>query len=285
MIGLCFPLSGAQAGTRQESRVTHDSFSQWIENFREEARARGIPDAVLSDALADLEENEQVIALDRKQPEDKATFADYNARVLSKTRIARGRELMAKHRKLLDQISAHYQVQPQYIIALWGTESNFGANQGDFNVVRSLATLAYEGRRADFFRTELFHALDIIAENKMNAADLTGSWAGAMGNCQFMPSSYKKFAVDWDKSGHADIWQSLPDTFASIANYLHQSGWNGSIGWGGAATDMSADGLVTPGTDEEGVFSVTANYHVILKWNRSRYFAISVGMLADELVK
>ena len=106
-----------------------------------------------------------------------------------------------------------------------------------------------------------------------------------MGNCQFMPSSYQKFAVDWDKSGRADIWNSLPDTFASIANYLHQSGWNDSQGVARRATDATADELITPGTEEEGVFAVTGNYRVLLKWNRSRMFAISVGMLGDALAK
>ena len=277
--------SVAQAGTRQETRATPSSFSEWVEAFRAEALTRGIPEPVLNDALGGLEENPKVVTLDRKQPEDKATFAQYNRTVVSQKHIDRGRELMAEHKELLDAVSARYHVQPQYIIALWGAESNFGGNRGDFSVVRSLATLAYEGRRADFFRDELFRALEIITKNNMAAADLTGSWAGAMGNCQFMPSSYQRFAVDWDKSGYADIWQSLPDTFASIANYLHESGWNGAVGWGERATDASTGERVTAGSEESDTFTVTENYHVLLKWNRSRFFAISVGMLADELVK
>ncbi|OYW13236.1 MAG: hypothetical protein B7X02_02620 [Rhodospirillales bacterium 12-54-5] len=229
--------------------------------------------------------DESVITLDQKQPEDKATFTQYMRGALNKKRIAHGKALLAENQALLKKIGHHYHVQPQYIVALWGMETDYGTHQGDRNVVQSLATLAYDGRRADFFRTELFNALRILSTDHIAESELTGSWAGAMGNCQFMPSSYLNFAVDWDKNGKPDIWHSKADTFASIANYLHQSGWDDKMGWGEGAQPNDTRELVTPGTEEEGVFAVTSNYHVILKWNRSRMFAVSVGMLADELVR
>lgn len=266
-----------------------ESFDTWLTEFHEEAVAKGIPEPVVTRTLANLVVDDEVIALDQKQPEDKATFTQYLRNTQNKKRIAKGRALLKEHHVLLKKISHYYRVQPQYIVALWGMETDYGAHQGNFQVVRSLATLAYEGRRADLFKEELIQAMRIIARKHIAPEELTGSWAGAMGNCQFMPSSYLKFAVDWNHDGHTDIWNSTPDTLASIAKYLHESGWNHTQGWGSPVpldtpAPPEAD-LVTPGEEEEGTFSVTDNYHVLLKWNRSRYFAIATGLLADKLVE
>ncbi len=257
-------------------------FSQWLQDFTAKARDAGIPGPVIDSTLSDLTPDQDVIDLDHKQPEDKLTFTRYLHNTLNKRRIDEGRALMQEHHKLLAKIAKTYDVEPQYIIALWGMETDYGKHAGEYSVVQSLATLAYDGRRRDLFETELLDALKIIGTGQWSSGDLVGSWAGAMGNCQFMPSSYLKFAVDFDSDGKADIWNSLPDSFASIANYLHQSGWQKGIGWGHASDAADA---VYPGEPDEGGYVVTDNYAVILKWNRSRFFATSVGLLADALVQ
>ena len=143
-----------------------------------------------------------------------------------------GRKQFAANRALLKKIGKKYGVQPRFILALWAIETNYGKNTGGFQIVDALATLAYDGRRAGFFRNELIDALKILGQEHMPAADLKGSWAGALGQCQFMPDSYLKYAVDYDGDGKRDIWNTKADVFASIANYLKSSGWNDSVGWG-----------------------------------------------------
>ncbi len=296
-----------------------EGFERWAEQFKKKAIAQGIPHGVVEYALEGVEPDETVIALDRKQPENKITLEKYLRNTINSRRISTGRELMQEHEDLLEDISDTYHVQPQYVVALWGIESDFGTHQGGFSVVRSLATLAYEGRRRDFFSNELIAALKIIDKENMDPAALTGSWAGAMGNCQFMPSTYLKYAVDADNDGHRDIWNSTPDALASVANYLHSLGWKNDRGWGVEAqlpadfTDAEntlnhgrrADGWKRRGVtwnEETNQFGanvalyaiytdkpngiahlVTDNYKVILQWNRSRYFATAVGTLAQTL--
>lgn len=298
-------------------------FALWLTEFKAEAIAKGVPQATVEDAFRGIVPNDTVVTLDRKQPEDKISWTQYKTgTALNATRIARGRKQMVEHAQLLKKISATYNVPASVIVALWGTETEFGANKGNFSLIQSLTTLAYEGRRADFFRGELLNALHIMRDEKVMGSALTGSWAGAMGHCQFMPSSYLKYAVDWNHDGHRDIWNSVPDALASIANYLHQSGWDGRVGLQtpvklpagmtlpneslytattiknlrnqGIATVNGqrlegSDGtkvyLMNPGTTDEEAYMVTDNYHVLLKWNRSRYFASSVSLLADALAR
>jgi membrane-bound lytic murein transglycosylase B len=296
-----------------------DGFARWLADFRSEAARAEIPESVLADALDGLSENETVVRLDRKQPEKTTRFSDYLKNVVNDRRIEEGRALIAEHKELLDEISAHYGVPAEYIVALWGIETNYGGYTGSFSVIEALATLAYEGRRAEFFRKELLHALRILAQENMTSDTMIGSWAGAMGQCQFMPSTYISYAVDWDKDGHRDIWNSLPDTFASIANYLHSLGWDKRAGWGAKAqvpadfTQAEADikrarplhswrdrgvtvsnvsaiaddqrlvYVIYPGQPEEGAYMITSNYQALLQWNRSRYFATAVGTLADAI--
>ncbi len=314
-VGVVGLLSASTAHAQNENAA----FNAWLAGVRAEAAQVGIPDSVLDDALTDIFVDESVIRLDRKQPESTISFTTYLERTVTESRVAQGKEMMDEYGDLLKEIGAYYQVQPQFIVALWGVETSYGANQGGYPIVSALATLAYEGRRAEFFRKELLTALRILAEENMDSASFVGSWAGAMGNCQFMPSSYTRFAVDWDKDGKRDIWNSLPDTFASIANYLHSSGWNGGVNWGGqihapehfirSKADLNTprhlrewaargvtlpDGsplpdaphaayAVYPGERGEGAYLVSDNYKVLLQWNRSRYFATSVGILADRI--
>lgn len=296
------------------------TFDAWREQFVQSAISQGIAPEVVEQALSNVTEDEEVIALDRKQPESKITLSEYLKNTVTPRRIRLGRELMAEHKASLEVIAKRYGVPPQYILALWGVETDYGNVKGNFSVVQSLATLAYEGRRRAFFSKELLGALRILQNESMPSVELAGSWAGAMGNCQFMPSTYLKYAADGDGDGKRDIWNSLPDSFASIANYLHALGWKPDISWGGAAvtppryspapssirrgksarewhkqgfafknprTTLSNPAMtlyaVYPGSKEQGVFLVTENYKALLQWNRSRYFATAVSMLADAI--
>lgn len=291
----------------------------WVAELKTQAQAKGISKDLLDRAFADITPDEEVIELDRKQPEGTKTFLQYMHDTLPASRIKKGRELYHHHLPLLKKIEAQYKVQPRFIIALWGIETSYGANSGSKNLIRSLATLAYDGRRSDFFRDELLKALTIVDEGHISLDRMKGSWAGAMGQCQFMPTSFIEYAVDGDGDGHKDIWTNKADVFASIANYLSKSGWDNDQTWGrkvrlspGFASEL-ADGktrftlsewskmgvrnangsplpdknlraaITFPGKPHEGAYLVYDNYDVILKWNRSRYFATAVGTLSDHI--
>ncbi|MEQ9330297.1 lytic murein transglycosylase [Thalassobaculum sp.] len=309
------------AGLSEPAAAASQSFEQWLAGVRTEARARGVSDRIFDAAFDGVQPIPRVIELDRNQPEFRLKFDEYLGKVVTAGRIATARRLMAEHAALLDEVSAKYKVQKRFIVALWGIESDFGRITGGFPVVAALATLAFDGRRGAFFRKELLLALDILQQGHIAPADMKGSWAGAMGQNQFMPSSFHAFAVDHNGDGHKDIWGSLPDVFASIARYLARSGWNDDITWGrevelpkgfdgklvGLETKKplsawqslgvrKADGGDLPGRDlRAAVVEVTQrnagprhfvayeNFEVILKWNRSTYFAIAVGTLADAL--
>lgn len=299
-----------------------EPFNVWLQGVREDARAQGISEATIQTVLSGVTPIPRVIELDRKQPEGRLTFAQYKDRVINKRRIEDGRALYTQHRALLERVGAAYGVPPQYIVALWGIETSYGDNTGGFSVVRALATLAHDGRRSAFFRKELINALKILDEGHIDPSNMNGSWAGAMGQNQFMPSSFHSFAVDGNGDNRRDIWTSLPDVFASTANYLSKSGWNADERWGRAVSvpsgvpdsvtglDIrkplsywaslgvrSADGaalpvgtnmmasLVQPDGAGGSSFLVYDNYRVIMKWNKSVYFATSVGLLADSIAR
>jgi peptidoglycan lytic transglycosylase B len=294
-----------------------EPFETWLAQFRQQAAAEGIGATTLARALDGVQPIAEVVERDRRQPEGRLTFRDYNRRVLSPTRIERGRELMREHRALLDRVATDYGVQPRFIVALWGIESNYGGFTGEFPVIDALATLAYEGRRASFFRKELLQALRIVQQGDVAPAQMMGSWAGAMGQSQFMPSSYLAHAVDYDGDGRRDIWTSPPDVFASIANYLAKAGWNDRHTWGrqvqiadpikvdpagleiirplpewhalgvrssngDALPVVALDASLLRMDDDEGpTYLVYQNFRVLMAWNRSTYFALTVGELAD----
>ncbi|MBX9726756.1 MAG: lytic murein transglycosylase [Rickettsiales bacterium] len=211
------------------AQAQDDAFEAWLVKFKSKASAQGISKQTLEEALAGIEPDETVVKLDRKQPEGQITIEQYLNNTISDRRIRIGREMLREHAALLDKVSKRYGVEPKYIVALWGIESDFGNHQGNFSTIQSLATLAYEGRRAEFFSNELIAALKILESEKLPRDELTGSWAGAMGNCQFIPSTFLRYAVDADGDGHRDIWNNTADTFASIANYLHALGWDASL--------------------------------------------------------
>jgi membrane-bound lytic murein transglycosylase B len=308
--------------------MAQQPFDEWLVEVKEEASKNGISDEIIEEALDGIQPIQRVISLDKNQPTKKMTFEDYEKRIVSDYRIKKGRELLKKHRPLLDKVSQQYGVAPQYIVALWGVETNFGKNQGGFDVVTALATLAWEGRRGDYFRKELMTALQILEDRHIDHPNMKGSWAGAMGQCQFMPTSFEELAVDFDKDGKKDIWTNLSDVFGSAANYLNRRGWNAGERWGrpvelpdNFARDMvyvtgedkkfvkkSLDewkalgvelpgggdipvvagmesSLVAPDGMDGPVFLVYDNFRTIMKWNNSTYFATSVGLLADAIIK
>lgn len=301
------------------SRAADQPFGPWLEAVRREALAEGISPAILDAALTGIEPIERVIELDRRQPEGRWTHAEYLERVVPASRIDQGRRLLAEHRALLTPVAARYGVQPRFIVALWGIETSYGGHTGGFSVINALATLAWDGRRSTFFRAELMNALRILDEGHIAPADMKGSWAGAMGQSQFMPSSFNAYAVDFDGDGRRDIWNSLPDVFGSAANYLKSHGWNGSWTWGrevrvpggldeslfdldverdlgwwqerGVRRLNGADlpgvrlnaSLIRPDGPGGRAFLVYDNFRVIMRWNRSTYFATAVGLLSDAI--
>lgn len=208
------------------------AFAVWLDELRDEALARGISAATVTAALSDVQYVPRVVEQDRAQPEFTQTMDQYLERRVTDEMVARGRELLLAHRNLLNEIQARYHVQPRFIVALWGIETKYGSYTGGYDVISALATLAYDDRRKDRFRAELFHALEILDRGEITLAEMSGSWAGAMGQTQFMPSVFRQYAVDYDTDGRKDIWWSLPDVFASAANYLHNIGWDGDETWG-----------------------------------------------------
>jgi membrane-bound lytic murein transglycosylase B len=209
------------------------SFSEWLAGVRAEAIARGVREEIVDAALADVTEPLPIILeRDRAQAETILPLEKYIARSLTPKLITAGRDAFATHRELLDQISERYGVPSRIIVAVWGMESNFGRFSGVRPTVSALATLAWDPRRATFFRGELLNALEILNRGDIDLPHLKGSWAGAMGQTQFMPSSYLTFAEDFDGDGRRDIWSTPADVFASIANYLKGHGWAANQSWG-----------------------------------------------------
>ena len=308
----------AWGATNTES-VAQEAFGDWLAGVRAEAIDRGIRETTLNDALTGIAQIPRVVELDRKQPEFTLTFREYMSRVVPEKRVRKGRALLDQHRALLDVVASKHRVQARFIVALWGIESDFGRLTGGFKVIPALATLAFDGRRSAFFRAQLFHALKILDQGHIGVDRMTGSWAGAMGQPQFMPSSFARFAIDHDGDGRIDIWTTPADVFASAANYLARSGWRDDLTWGRAVSvpagfaesdfglkiDKSLpqwqelgvrrrDGADLPTRPirasvieaEKGkgeTFVVYQNFRTILKWNRSTFFALAVGHLADRL--
>jgi len=296
-----------------------DSFDLWLARLRQQAAAEGVSQSALDLALQHLQQIPDVLAQERRQPEFTMTFAEYLPKVVSQKRIDEGRKMMDQYGKLLRRVGITFGVQPRFIVALWAVESDYGRVKGSYPVIRALATLAYASGRKDFFHKELIDALRIVDSRDVEVSEMTGSWAGAMGQCQFMPSSYLRYAIDFDGDGRRDIWTNKADVFASIANYLASLRWRAGQTWGrevllpagfdpkliGLQSDKpliewrrlgvrNPDGSVLPLADlrasvvapdgPQGPFYLAyANYKAIMRWNRSTYFATSVGLLADQL--
>jgi membrane-bound lytic murein transglycosylase B len=210
-----------------------ERFDDWLPDFRRKARAAGISERTINEALGNIKPVRTVVELDRRQPESIMSFREYAQRAVD-PRVAQGREMLRRYATELRDVEQRYGVPAEYIVALWGMETNYGTYQGDFNVPSALATLAVEGRRKDFFTAELMDALRLIDRGDVRAADMKGSWAGAMGNNQFMPSTLLRYGADGDGDGKVDIWSPnhLRDTFASSANKLINDGWHPGEHWG-----------------------------------------------------
>ena len=211
-------------------------FDEWLQALLEEARQRGYSEEVLRSALGGIQPLERVIQNDRTQAELTPGFDRYLASHVNNAVVRRGRELGRLHRTLLGRIAGRYRVQPRFLLAIWGMESRYGRATGGIPIFQALATLAWEPRRAAFFRGQLFDALAIVSRGYIDAVSMKGSWAGAMGQAQFMPSSYLEHAVDFDGDGRRDIWSSKADALASIANYLKAYGWLAEQTWGREVT-------------------------------------------------
>lgn len=232
-VGLAAVVVCGATASQDPSVAPAPSFAEWLAGVRAEAIARGMRDAVVDAALEGLVEPEPtVIERDRTQAETVQTLEQYlRGRVTPRARRT-GTAMWARHRALLEQVSARYGVSERVIVAVWGFESNFGRFSGVRPTIPALATLAWDPRRPALFRRELFSALEILDRGDIELASLRGSWAGAMGQTQFMPSSYLAFAEDFDEDGRRDIWRSTPDVLASIANYLAAHGWQSGERWG-----------------------------------------------------
>jgi membrane-bound lytic murein transglycosylase B len=219
---------GVAAGAQDQVTLTFDEF---LASVRQDALSQGISASTLDAALANLAPEPVVVARDRAQPESTLSLDQYAARRTMPRTVTAGRAELRRHGALLERIADTYGVPSEVIVAVWGLESNFGRFTGTYPTVKALATLAYDGRRP-LFRRELLHALSILDRGDVPFDRLRGSWAGAMGQPQFMPSSYLKYAVDFDGDGRADIWMSPSDVFASMANYLKNEGWTSDLRWG-----------------------------------------------------
>lgn len=302
------------------------SFTSWLEELKREAVAKGVSSQTVDEAFAtSVAPIPRIIELDRKQPESKMTLEKYMASAVSDRRIEEGTTQLADYDALLSDVSRKYGVQKEFIVALWGIETNYGENTGGFDVFDALATLAYDGRRSEYFRGELINALKIVDADHISVESMHGSWAGAMGQCQFMPTSFLEYAVDYNGDGKRDIWDTQEDVFASIANYLSSSGWDGSLGWGFEVSlppafnaelldikstktreqwealgvrDVRGGSLLSQSLLPSGAelsvikvgdgetarhYIISNNYKVLLKWNRSRFFATAVSTLADSI--
>lgn len=296
------------------------TFGEWRAALREEAIRRGVSASTFERAFTGVQPIARVIELDRRQPELTQTFWRYLERRVSDQRIEQGREFLAKHRRLLAAVQRRYGVQPRFLVAFLGLESNYGTHTGSFPLIGALATLAYDERRSRFFREQLLAALQLMEKGDL-APGANSSWAGAMGLPQFMPTTYFAYAVDFDGDGRRDLWNSLPDILASAANYLAAAGWQGNRTWGRevrlpagfdyrlaglkVSKPLSAwqrlgvrrvDGRALPRVAINGSVLLPAgarggpalmvydNFRTIMAWNRSILYAVAVGHLSDRVV-
>lgn len=297
-----------------------EAFEQCRARLQQEAASEGFSDFILRDVIGDLTPLERVIKLDRSQPEFTESFAGYIRKRVNPYRIENGKRMLKTHAELLDGLTRKYGVPGRYIVAFWGLETNFGGYKGDIAVLDALATLACDPRRSQYFTRELFNLFWLLEDKRVTRAQLRGSWAGAMGHMQFMPTALKTYGIDGDGDGQLNVWDSLPDAFTSAAHYLQEIGWNKAELWGRSVelpkgfafervkfdtpyplsyfkslgitkshgrplSDYDTQArLVLPAGHLGPAFLVYDNFSVIMKWNFSQNYALAVGLLADQLV-
>ena len=299
------------------------TFEQYLADLKIQAFEQGYTTDFVDQVFADVSYHKKVVTSDKNQPETKLTLDKYLATRVPDWKVKKAVDLMAQHQVLLDQVEQQFGVQKRFIVALWGNESNFGNIMGKHSVINSLVTLAYEGRREALFKKQLFAALKILQQGHVELEQFVGSWAGAMGQSQFMPTSFLDYAIDFDNDGRKDIWNSKADVFASIANFLKSEGWSNQITWGRQVTvpdnfDFSLTGLkfsskrllsgwqaldvrrydggnlpnlpikaslIAPDGETGRIYLVYENFHTLMRWNRSSYFGVSVSYLSDRIRK
>ncbi len=309
---------GVAIGIGLSQNALANTFDECLNDIRVEAQARGVGSETTDQLLSGLTPSQRVIELDRQQPEFTSTLEGYLSRRLTDDRLERGRELLARHQALLNQIEQQYGIPGRYLIAFWGLETNYGSYFGRMSTVQSLATLACDRRRGAFFRNELIEAMALVDERILSPDQLYGSWAGALGNFQFLPSVYRAHAIDADGDGQIDLWDSFADAAESAAIFLRARGWQPEERWGrevmlpegfnyaladqtqplaewAALGIQKTNGEPLPGTELTAqllipagangpAFLVYKNFNVIMRWNPSRFYALSVGLLADQLI-
>ena len=300
-------------------QLNADAFASCLTTLQARARSEGLSEETINNTVAHLQFVPRVIELDQQQPEFSQTFANYFTKRATDWRVNEGRRLLQKHRALLDKLSLQYGVPPQYILSFWGLETNYGSYKGEMAVLDSLATLACEPRRSSYFTTELMQALKLKEKYQFDKNTMVGSWAGAMGHTQFMPSAYAKYAIDGDGDGKVDLWNSTADALTSAANFLQNLGWQRNERWGrevllpknfsyshlgakqtlplaewAAQSVTLTNGQPLPQADIQAALYLPAghtgpaflgyeNFNVIMRWNRSEFYAITVGHLADRI--
>lgn len=310
------PQAKPQSGPSAEEQA---AFAHWIEEFKKQARASGLSEKTLEDAFAGIKLNPKVLKADAFQPEFSKPIWSYLDGAASPYRIKKGKEALESHKALFSELQTKYEVQSRFIVAIWGLETSFGAITGDYSVIEALATLAFKSRRAKFGRTQLMAALEIIEAGDKSATELTGSWAGAMGHGQFIPTTYLAYAVDHDGDGKRDIWDNQGDAFASISNYLAKSGWQPDQDWGREVKlpadfdyaladrrtlhtmkDWRAAGLtfmggepvpdvdrsasvIVPAGHKGPAFLIFENFRAVLRYNNSTAYALAIGLIADQV--
>ena len=293
--------------------VPNAGWNAWVAAFRDRAQVRGIAPATLSSAFRDAGYLPGVVERDRNQTEVERTLEDYLAIVANETKVQQGRAALRQRGALLSQIEGRYGVPANVVAAIWGMESNYGTRRGDIPVISATSTLAYDGRRGDFFEKQLMAALRILQRGDVPASRLTGSWAGAMGHTQFIPTTFEAYAVDFGGDGRRDIWSDDPtDGLASAAAYLSKSGWRTGQPWGlevsvpagvsggrrsvgewralgvtraggGAVPDHGSAALLRPMGSAGPAFLAFRNFNVILRYNNAEKYGIGVGHLSDRL--
>lgn len=273
--------SGLPADLRPQANAGYDA---WVSSFRSRAGARGISSTTLNSAFRGTGYLPGVVKRDRNQVEFSRTLEDYLAIAASDERVSKGRAAFARHRSTLAAVEARYGVAAEVVTAIWGLESFYGERRGDVPVISATSTLAYDGRRGAFFEKQVMAALKIIQNGDIPASRMTGSWAGAMGHTQFIPTSYEAFAVDFTGDGRRDIWSDDPaDSLASTAAYLARNGWTRGRKWGGEVGNGAPAGPVIQPQAGGPRFSVTSNFRVIKRYNNSDSYAIGVGHLSDRI--
>ena len=301
----------------------HHAYTLWLNNLKSEMFERGISQQTLDKAYAQTDYYHpapEVVKIDRRQAEFILTSSEYLNRMVNPLRIKKGREHYLKLYPLFQRIHRSYGVQPEYLVAFWGAETNYGANYGNYSVIGSLTQLSYDPRRANFFREQLYQALKIVDNSQIEPERMVGSWAGAMGHFQFIPSTFNAYAVDYNNDGKIDIWHSFEDAAASAANYLHSIGWNKDQPWGMEVSlpwnfDFSQSGkkyvktikewrkagvrtlnnqelplqkdwkgsILLPDGRKGRAYLVLDNFWLIMKWNRSENYALAIGLLSDYI--